>query len=139
MVDIVLLSLPQFPKCTAHKPSGLCSLACVCSNQDAWTAFVRTQDLAPPVLTIVDKPAPDFDSFSVIAQLDEPGTVYAALLLSSNTNQVTAIAKCPLVIQVGKHILLCYRLHCSVTGVPTQFVPVQSCLGAGLGARCKQA
>lgn len=80
---------------------------------------MRTQDLSPPVLTIVDKPPPDFDSFSVIAQLDEPGTVYAALLLSSNANQVTAIAKCPPVIQVGT-----YWLHCSVTGVFTQFVPV---------------
>lgn len=76
------------------------------SNQDAWTAHVRTQDLAPPVLSIVDTPPPDFDDFSIIAQLDEPGTVYAALVLRSSAAQVTAVAKCPPELQV------CQR-HCS--------------------------
>lgn len=77
------------------------------SNQDAWTALVRTQDLTPPVLTIVDAPPPDFDSFFVVAHLDEPGTLYAALLLSSQTAQVTGSAACPPVLQVGRTRAVC--------------------------------
>jgi hypothetical protein len=64
-------------------------------------AFVRTQDLAPPILTIVDTPPPDFDSFSVTAHLDEPGTLYATLLLHSQAAQVTGNAVCPPSFQVG--------------------------------------
>lgn len=63
---------------------------------------MRTQDLSPPVLTIMDTPPPDFDSFTVIAQLDEPGTLYAALVLSSQASQVTATVGCPPAFQVRR-------------------------------------
>lgn len=69
------------------------------SNQDAWTALVRTQDLSPPVLTVVDTPPPDFDSFWVTAHLDEPGALYAALVPSSAANQGSATS-CPPTFQV---------------------------------------
>lgn len=87
-------------------PTILCmcvclSLTCSHSNQDAWSALIRTQDLTPPVLTITDTPPPDFDSFYVIGHLDEAGTVYATLILSSEASTVTAAAACPPTFQVS--------------------------------------
>ncbi|WIA19460.1 hypothetical protein OEZ85_004074 [Tetradesmus obliquus] len=64
-------------------------------NEDTLSALVRTQDLMPPVLTVVDTPPPDFNKFSVSVQLNEPGTVYAGLLLASDQGAVTATARCP--------------------------------------------
>lgn len=64
-------------------------------NEDIFSALVRTQDLTPPVLTVVDTPPPDFNKFAVSVALNEPGTVYAGLLLASNQGAVTATASCP--------------------------------------------
>lgn len=52
------------------------------------------------MLTVVETPPPDFDSFWVTAHLDEPGTMFAALVLSSQAAQVTATASCPPTFQV---------------------------------------
>ena len=65
-----------------------------CSNQDRWSALVRTKDVTPPVLTIVDKPPPGFTSFSLVVALDEPGTIYGAVLLTSQAEQVEATPTC---------------------------------------------
>lgn len=70
-------------------------------NEDTLSALVRTQDLMPPVLTVVDTPPPDFNKFSVSVQLNEPGTVYAGLLLASDQGAVTATARCPPEFTVG--------------------------------------
>eukprot|EP00775_Hariotina_reticulata_P010661 gene10661-10820_t len=69
------------------------------NNQVVWSALVHTQDLTPPLLTVVDRSAPEFDSFNVTVQLNEAGTIYAGLLLSSNAAAVTAPAACPPVFQ----------------------------------------
>lgn len=76
-----------------------------CSNKAVWSAMVRTQDLTPPVLTVVDTPPPDFDKISVLVQLDEPGTIYGGLLLSANQQQVSASVACEPVftVSVMKH------------------------------------
>ncbi len=51
-------------------------------HQDAWTALVRTQDMTPPWLRLVDAPPPRFTGFDLVATLDEAGTVYAGLALA---------------------------------------------------------
>lgn len=78
-----------------------------CSNQVVWTALVHTQDFTPPLLTVLDRSPPEFDSFNVTVQLNEAGTIYAGLLLSSNAAAVTAAASCPPVFQVRdqRHML----------------------------------
>jgi hypothetical protein len=65
------------------------------SNEDTWSALVRTQDLTPPVLTVVETPPPDFNKFSVSVKLNEPGTLYAGLLLAADQGAVAASATCP--------------------------------------------
>lgn len=56
--------------------------------------MVCTQDLTPPVLTVVETPPPDFDRFTVRVRLNEPGTIYGGLLLSADQAQVSATAAC---------------------------------------------
>lgn len=66
-------------------------------------ALVRTQDLTPPVLTVVDKPPEGFTNFSVVVSINEAGTIYAGLTLASsyNSGEVTANVSCPPGFQVG--------------------------------------
>lgn len=80
-----------------------------CSNKGVWTAMVRTQDLTPPVLTVVDTPPPDFDKFSVVVQLDEPGTIYGGLLLATNQAQVSATVACEPVFTVSSAVVIFKR------------------------------
>jgi hypothetical protein len=116
-------------------------------NQDTLSALVRTQDLTPPVLTVVETPPPDFNKFSVSVQLNEPGTVYAGLLLASNQGAVTATATCPPeftarrsfdqsmlrdACQASQHTALC---HTSTATSPRPFAVVLLCC-MSLGRQC---
>lgn len=69
-------------------------------HQGAWSALVHTQDLTPPVLTVVDLPAPGFTSFDVVVALDEPGVVFVGLSLATQPAAATQPA-CPPSFQVG--------------------------------------
>ncbi len=56
---------------------------------------MKTQDLTPPVLTVVALPPPTESSLSAVVQLDEPGTIHVGLWLASSDAQVTKNASCP--------------------------------------------
>lgn len=62
---------------------------------------MRTQDLTPPTLSVVDAPPPGLTDFTVVVQLDEPGEVFAAWWLASDDGAVGANATCPPAFQVG--------------------------------------
>jgi hypothetical protein len=62
-------------------------------QEGAVTAYVRTQDLKPPLLTLVEVPPPDFTSFQLVVALNEIGTIFAGLHLASAA--VTASPACP--------------------------------------------
>lgn len=75
-----------------------------CSNQAAWEATARTQDLTPPVLQVVSRPPPDFDSAELAVTLDEPGVLFHVLLLGGSgsgngSSADEATAACPPVLQ----------------------------------------
>jgi len=65
--------------------------------QDGWSALVRTQDLTPPRLKVVEAPPPEFTSFDLIVALNEPGMVFASLQLAAEQTNVGAlpVAQCP--------------------------------------------
>jgi hypothetical protein len=54
-------------------------------HQAGYSALVRTQDLTPPELTVVDTPPPGFTAFQLVVALDEQGVVFAGLSLASDT------------------------------------------------------
>ncbi|KAI8463288.1 MAG: hypothetical protein J3K34DRAFT_496093 [Monoraphidium minutum] len=60
-------------------------------NQGAWSALVHTQDLTPPDLRVVTPvPPPSFTAFTVPLELDEPATIYAALVLAADAAAAAA-------------------------------------------------
>lgn len=71
------------------------------SNEVVLSALARTQDLTPPVLTVVSLPPPDFNKFSVVVRLNEPDQLYAGLLLSTDQGAVSVDASCPPVFKVS--------------------------------------
>lgn len=78
----------------------------------AWGALVRTQDLTPPVLTVLEQPPPRFTAFEVTVALNEPGTIYAGLEVEGATSGPPAPG-CPPTFQVrrgctdGAHAAAC--------------------------------
>lgn len=60
--------------------------------QQLYTAIARTQDLTPPLLSIIATPDPDFTSFSLSVKLNEEGTIYALLFLAAAAADVAAAA-----------------------------------------------
>lgn len=67
------------------------------SNEGIWSALVHTQDMTPPVLTVVSAPPPDFASFAVTLRLNEPGAIHAGLLPASTEDAGNAAPtpRCP--------------------------------------------
>jgi hypothetical protein len=62
-------------------------------QEGTFAAFVRTQDLTPPALTVLDAPPPDFTAFQLVVTLNEAGTVFAGLHVADIN--VSAAAACP--------------------------------------------